>query len=136
LAVRKVVVTAAGLGTRLLPMSKELPKEMLPIFVRGVDGFKLLSSKIKSGKIFLFLNCFKISFIFVDPFLPEILAEVAVRGKFNFSSKIFKILCLGTLKPILFSALTMWGGKSFFVLFFALKIAVTLPGQTLFKILS
>jgi UTP--glucose-1-phosphate uridylyltransferase len=31
---RKVVVTAAGLGARLLPMSKELPKEMLPIFVR------------------------------------------------------------------------------------------------------
>jgi len=37
----KVVVTAAGLGTRLLPMSKELPKEMLPIFVRGDNGFAL-----------------------------------------------------------------------------------------------
>jgi len=36
---KKVVITAAGLGTRLLPMSKELPKEMLPIFVRGVNGF-------------------------------------------------------------------------------------------------
>ena len=32
----RVVIAAAGLGTRLLPMSKELPKEMLPIFVRGV----------------------------------------------------------------------------------------------------
>jgi UTP--glucose-1-phosphate uridylyltransferase len=37
----KVVITAAGLGTRLLPMSKEMPKEMLPIFVRGVNGFAL-----------------------------------------------------------------------------------------------
>ena len=37
----KVVVTAAGLGTRLLPISKELPKEMLPIFVRGVNGLAL-----------------------------------------------------------------------------------------------
>jgi hypothetical protein len=27
LAVKKVVVTAAGFGTRLLPMSKELPKD-------------------------------------------------------------------------------------------------------------
>jgi len=36
--IKKVVVTAAGLGTRLLPMSKELPKEMLPIFVRGRNG--------------------------------------------------------------------------------------------------
>lgn len=28
----KVVITAAGLGTRLLPASKEIPKEMLPVF--------------------------------------------------------------------------------------------------------
>lgn len=31
-AVRKAVIAAAGLGTRLLPISKELPKEMLPLF--------------------------------------------------------------------------------------------------------
>jgi UTP--glucose-1-phosphate uridylyltransferase len=36
--VRKVVVTAAGLGTRLLPMSKEPLKEMIPIFVKGDKG--------------------------------------------------------------------------------------------------
>jgi len=36
--IRKVVIPAAGLGTRLLPATKEQPKEMLPIFVRGVDG--------------------------------------------------------------------------------------------------
>lgn len=30
--VRKAVITAAGLGTRLLPYTKELPKEMLPLF--------------------------------------------------------------------------------------------------------
>ncbi|MEM3871835.1 MAG: sugar phosphate nucleotidyltransferase [Nitrososphaeria archaeon] len=34
MGINKVVITAAGLGTRLLPMSKELPKEMLPIFVK------------------------------------------------------------------------------------------------------
>ena len=28
----KVVLTAAGKGTRLLPYTKEMPKEMLPIF--------------------------------------------------------------------------------------------------------
>jgi UTP--glucose-1-phosphate uridylyltransferase len=32
--VRKAVVPAAGLGTRLLPATKELPKEMLPIFLK------------------------------------------------------------------------------------------------------
>jgi UTP--glucose-1-phosphate uridylyltransferase len=41
LFVEKVVITAAGLGTRLLPISKEMPKEMLPIFVRSVSGLTL-----------------------------------------------------------------------------------------------
>ncbi len=36
--IRKVVVPAAGLGTRLLPITKELPKEMLPIFTLGRNG--------------------------------------------------------------------------------------------------
>lgn len=40
--VRKAVITAAGLGTRLLPLTKEVPKEMLPIFVKGFHGELLL----------------------------------------------------------------------------------------------
>jgi len=36
--IRKVVLPAAGLGTRLLPITKELPKEMLPIFVTSGKG--------------------------------------------------------------------------------------------------
>jgi len=36
--VRKVVVPAAGLGTRLFPATKEQPKEMLPIFARLANG--------------------------------------------------------------------------------------------------
>ncbi len=39
--IRKAVITAAGLGTRLLPMSKELPKEMLPVFSAGKNGMTL-----------------------------------------------------------------------------------------------
>src|SRR5439155_4594871 len=34
---QKVVITAAGLGTRLLPMTKELPKEMLPLYMVSQD---------------------------------------------------------------------------------------------------
>jgi len=36
--IRKVVVPAAGLGTRLFPATKEQPKEMLPIFSRSSNG--------------------------------------------------------------------------------------------------
>lgn len=32
------MITAAGLGTRLLPTTKEMPKEMLPIYVRAGNG--------------------------------------------------------------------------------------------------
>ena len=36
--IRKAIIPAAGLGTRLLPVTKEMPKEMLPIFFRTKDG--------------------------------------------------------------------------------------------------
>jgi UTP--glucose-1-phosphate uridylyltransferase len=36
--IKKVVIPAAGLGMRLLPATKEQPKEMLPFFARGVNG--------------------------------------------------------------------------------------------------
>jgi len=36
--IRKVVIPAAGLGTRLFPATKEQPKEMLPIFSMNTNG--------------------------------------------------------------------------------------------------
>jgi UTP--glucose-1-phosphate uridylyltransferase len=36
--IRKVVIPAAGLGTRLFPATKEQPKEMLPIFSKAANG--------------------------------------------------------------------------------------------------
>jgi UTP--glucose-1-phosphate uridylyltransferase len=38
--IRKAVIPSAGLGTRLLPTTKEMPKEMLPIFDKDVNGQK------------------------------------------------------------------------------------------------
>ena len=36
--IRKVIIPAAGLGTRLFPATKEQPKEMLPIFYKTAQG--------------------------------------------------------------------------------------------------
>ena len=36
--IRKVIIPAAGLGTRLFPATKEQPKEMLPIFSNTTNG--------------------------------------------------------------------------------------------------
>ncbi|RLE74747.1 MAG: hypothetical protein DRJ44_06985 [Thermoprotei archaeon] len=38
---KKAVITSAGLGTRLLPYTKEIPKEMLPIFCKTPRGIFL-----------------------------------------------------------------------------------------------
>jgi len=35
---KKAVIPAGGLGTRLLPVTKELPKEMMPIFIKDKKG--------------------------------------------------------------------------------------------------
>ena len=37
----KAVITCAGKGTRLLPFTKELPKEMAPIYSFGENGIEL-----------------------------------------------------------------------------------------------
>lgn len=39
---KKAVIAAAGLGTRLLPATKEQPKEMLPILHRSMNGGQTL----------------------------------------------------------------------------------------------
>jgi len=36
--IKKVVIPAAGSGTRLIPATKETPKEMLPIFSVGKNN--------------------------------------------------------------------------------------------------
>lgn len=46
--VRKAVITAAGLGTRVLPASKSMPKEMLPIVDKPAIQF-IVEEIVRSG---------------------------------------------------------------------------------------
>lgn len=46
--VRKAVIPAAGLGTRMLPITKSMPKEMLPIGTKPVIHY-VVEETIKSG---------------------------------------------------------------------------------------
>jgi len=89
--VKKAVITAAGLGTRLLPISKELPKEMLPIYLR--NSMKGIILKPLLQALFEQLYLFGIKeFCFVvgrgkraieDHFTPDwgFVAELNRRGK-------------------------------------------------------
>jgi UTP--glucose-1-phosphate uridylyltransferase len=45
--IRKVVIPAAGLGTRLFPATKEQPKEMLPIFSMNTNGNMLVKPVVQ-----------------------------------------------------------------------------------------
>ena len=44
----KIVLTAAGRGTRLLPFTKEMPKEMMPIFTKTHFNISSSISKFKN----------------------------------------------------------------------------------------
>lgn len=89
--IKKAVITAAGLGTRLLPSTKELPKEMLPIFTKGRNGQLLLKPLLQM----LFEQLYRVGireFCFVvgrgkraieDHFTPDwkFVEELNKRGK-------------------------------------------------------
>ncbi len=45
--IRKIVIPAAGLGTRLLSITKEIPKEMLPIYIRNKNNSILIKPLIQ-----------------------------------------------------------------------------------------
>ena len=46
--IKKAVIPVAGLGTRILPMTKEMPKEMLPIFFRSANGKPCLKPMVQA----------------------------------------------------------------------------------------
>lgn len=50
--VRKAVIPSAGLGTRFLPATKALPKEMLPIVDKPTIQFIVEEAKSQESKIF------------------------------------------------------------------------------------
>ena len=95
----KCILTVGGLGTRLLPLTKEIPKEMLPIYARSSNGDLILKPILQV--IFESLFDFKVrDFCFVvgrtkraveDHFTPNYdLVELLKNERRNNLSKILK----------------------------------------------
>jgi UTP--glucose-1-phosphate uridylyltransferase len=91
LDIKKCVITAAGLGTRLLPASKELPKEMFPIFSINSSG-ELVIKPLLQVIFERFYNVGVRDFCFIvgrgkraieDHFTPDwkFVDELKVKGK-------------------------------------------------------
>ena len=58
--IRKAIIPAAGFGTRFLPATKAVPKEMLPIVDKPTIQY-IVEEAVKSGieEILLITNCYK-----------------------------------------------------------------------------
>jgi UTP--glucose-1-phosphate uridylyltransferase len=86
---RKAVIPAAGLGTRLLSATKEQPKEMLPIFARAKNGELCLKPVVQLVFEQLYLAGFR-EFCFIvgrekraieDHFTPDFSYVSMLQGK-------------------------------------------------------
>jgi UTP--glucose-1-phosphate uridylyltransferase len=96
----KAVIPAAGLGTRLLPATKETPKEMLPIFAFGMTSEVCLKPLIQSifeqlfdfgiRQFFFIVNHTKDSIIRHFSFDKNFLTNLGEKGQGGELNQFFK----------------------------------------------
>ena len=80
--VRKAVIPAAGLGTRVLPISKAMPKEMLPIVDKPAIQY-IVEEAVRSGIEDILIITNRNKGILEDHFdhVPELEERLAVSGR-------------------------------------------------------
>lgn len=80
--VRKAVITAAGLGTRVLPASKAIPKEMLPIVDKPAIQY-IVEEIVKSGITDILIITSRGKTVMEDHFdrSPELEQKLEASGK-------------------------------------------------------
>ena len=90
--VRKAIIPAAGLGTRFLPVTKALPKEMLPIIDKPTIQF-IVEEAIESGieEILIITNSNKHSMENYFDVNYELEARLKDSGKFDLANEVRNI---------------------------------------------
>lgn len=78
--VRKAVIPAAGYGTRFLPISKAVPKEMLPIVDKPVIQY-VVEEAVASGITDILMVISRSKRAIEEHFAPAIDLEVELEGK-------------------------------------------------------
>ncbi len=80
--VRKAVIPAAGFGTRFLPFSKSVPKEMLPIVDRPVIDF-IVAEAVAAGMTDILIITSRHKKVMEDHFdrFPELEVALEAKGK-------------------------------------------------------
>ena len=79
----KVVITAAGKGTRLLPFTKEMPKEMMPIFSKKFTNKKVIMPLLQ----YVYEQMYSMNFIKMTAL--QLLAQTENPQHVNFCMKFY-----------------------------------------------
>lgn len=87
--VRKAIIPAAGLGTRFLPVTKAMPKEMLPIVDKPTIQY-IVEEAVASGIEDIIIVTGKGERAIEDHFdnAPELEANLREKGKFDLLEKV------------------------------------------------
>ncbi|MCU9613198.1 UTP--glucose-1-phosphate uridylyltransferase GalU [Caldibacillus lycopersici] len=87
--VKKAIIPAAGLGTRFLPATKAMPKEMLPIVDKPTIQY-IVEEAVASGIEDIIIVTGKGKRAIEDHFdnAPELEANLAEKGKFDLLEKV------------------------------------------------
>lgn len=87
--VRKAIIPAAGLGTRFLPVTKAMPKEMLPIVDKPTIQY-IVEEAVASGIEDIIIVTGKGKRAIEDHFdnAPELEANLREKGKFDLLEKV------------------------------------------------
>ncbi len=90
--IKKAVITAAGLGTRVLPATKSMPKEMLPIVDKPAIQF-IVEECVKAGITEILIILSRGKFIVEDHFdrAPQLEQQLAKSNKTAMLSDVINI---------------------------------------------
>jgi UTP--glucose-1-phosphate uridylyltransferase len=98
LKVRKAVITAAGLGTRVLPASKAIPKEMLPIVDKPAIQY-IVEETVKAGITDILIITSRGKTVMEDHFdrSPELEQRLAASGKTSMLQEVIDVANLANI---------------------------------------
>lgn len=101
LKVRKAIITAAGLGTRVLPASKAIPKEMLPIVDKPAIQY-IVEEIVKSGITDILIITSRSKTVMEDHFdrAPELEQRLAASGKDQMLQSVIDVANLANISYI------------------------------------
>lgn len=96
--IRKAVITAAGYGTRMLPATKSMPKEMLPILDKPAIQY-IVEECVKSGITDILIILSRGKHVVEDHFdrTPDLERQLLKSGKTELNDELLRIASMANI---------------------------------------